>query len=722
MVTRLYIPSSGSTAITPAADSSWEAAGAMTRHPLNIVKSQTSITTVTATKAIANTAYDICRIQGIYGPLAAQTISGNVKGVIRVSESNAAADASSQLVIRVIAPDGTTVRGTLLASDTGGLTDEWGTSLANRFFPRGGSGALSSVVAEDGDYLVIEFGVRGRENAATSRTLSWSIGDAGTVDLVDNQTGTAATDPWIEFDTDILTATPAAIVPESTWQWHIRRWDTSTFGGFTLNRWLTLNGTGAGAQGSSAIAQMVWPANGNFKAIKVRLETTNAEPVQAALYLNGNATALSVTIPAGQTTAEMQADIAVTAGDLCSYIFSVVNTALGVAGQVSIAWKPTIADEFCYVGLNLNLTGTAGQFAPLMSRSGLPSVDVMNAGGGVRTVIPFAGTIKAFYVALSRAPGAGTSYDMVLSRNSIEEASTIVNIADTNIAGNVSGLGIAISPGDYLSFKWKAVNGAALTARAKWGVVIVPDDPGVYAICGHANTGITSSRFGPGTGTDGIIDATEANVQFIFAPVALEVGQFCGRVGGPAGAGKSWEFRTRIAGADGNLAFTIAGAVDLSGCDTSPADNIPIDTTFGISMIASGTPTTSLGQAWALAVRLKSTPSCSALSVAYTTAGSFTRTGSNNTPWIFSFTGADDPENYQVWTGAARTGTMVASGTAVNGANVKNIAYNASGLINDTQTLYLSLDSTLGGVGDDCSFSLKRDDDNPDPSTSISVA
>ena len=82
-------------------------------------------------------------------------------------------------------------------------------------------------------------------------------------------------------------------------------------------------------------------------------------------------------------------------------------------------------------------------------------------------------------------------------------------------------------------------------------------------------------------------------------------------------------------------------------------------------------------------------PTCSAVSVGY---GAWTRTGPNNTPWNLNFTASEDA-NFEVWTGANRTGTMVASGPAVAGSNSKSIARDAPGIVNGSQTLYLSLNT-----------------------------
>ncbi len=203
-VWRLYLPSSSDApAISPSADSGWEKTSDMDRIKASISKTSTAMTSVNATKAVNNTAYDIVRRQYIYGPLQAGTIAGSVLSVVRSQESNLAADASAQLSIRVIAPDASTVRGTAigLSADAQTTATEFNQpALANRFYPIGtGTAALTEVAVTSGDYLVMEYGVRGREAGTTTRTFTWRFGDIASSDLAQDQTSTTDNNPWIDF-------------------------------------------------------------------------------------------------------------------------------------------------------------------------------------------------------------------------------------------------------------------------------------------------------------------------------------------------------------------------------------------------------------------------------------------------------------------------------------------------------------------------------------------
>jgi len=162
-----------------------------------------------ASKAVAETlalASSVLVRQYVSDPLASDRIDGTVRGVVRCMESASAANLRSQLLIRALAPDGVTSRGTLLALDTDALGSEWATGLTARTFPKGASAgvALTPVQVEAGDHLVIEVGYHSHNTSTTSRTGTMEFGDpAASSDLAFGQTSTAQSAPWVEFSQDI---------------------------------------------------------------------------------------------------------------------------------------------------------------------------------------------------------------------------------------------------------------------------------------------------------------------------------------------------------------------------------------------------------------------------------------------------------------------------------------------------------------------------------------
>lgn len=183
----------------------------------------------TAQQAVAPSAgttpgVDVLAVQAVSAPLAAQTINGNFDAVFKVSENVAGLDGCSQICLRVVSGDGSTVRGVLYAGQSAGsVVDEWpvvssigsapySTYTAFRF-PAGASGptALSPVTCQDGDRLVVEIGYRHFDTVSDFGRLV--IGDDAAGELAVGSSATA--NGWVGFDSTVtLTGgTNAAVWP-----------------------------------------------------------------------------------------------------------------------------------------------------------------------------------------------------------------------------------------------------------------------------------------------------------------------------------------------------------------------------------------------------------------------------------------------------------------------------------------------------------------------------
>ena len=204
--TRFYLPSTGTTTFSTAFDSAWDDTSAVTTRPANTVKGTSAFVEVSDTEASGVNTWDVCLGRFVSEPLAAQTITGTVMGIIRARENVTGVNARSQMVVRVVSGDGTTVRGTLLPQNTTTTNiNEWvitttATAVRNARFPVGaGAATLTSVTAQDGDRIVIEVGGRAVNTATTATfTLALRFGENAT-DAADNETGVTEAAPWVEF-------------------------------------------------------------------------------------------------------------------------------------------------------------------------------------------------------------------------------------------------------------------------------------------------------------------------------------------------------------------------------------------------------------------------------------------------------------------------------------------------------------------------------------------
>lgn len=210
MATRFYLPTTGAAAVNPAYDASWEdTSQAGSRIKMVTAKIASAFGSITATKNSATNPYDILARQYVSDPIVAQTITGTLTGQLRCSENFGSADAIAQIVVWVVSNDGTTVRGTLMATTpTAGSapTNEFVTSLTNRPFPNTtyGSATLSSVAAQDGDRLVVEVGSQHNNTTNGTRNTAIDFGDNSGTDLAADSSTTTQNNPWVEFSQTIV--------------------------------------------------------------------------------------------------------------------------------------------------------------------------------------------------------------------------------------------------------------------------------------------------------------------------------------------------------------------------------------------------------------------------------------------------------------------------------------------------------------------------------------
>jgi hypothetical protein len=206
MATRLYLHSQGLSPISPTFGAWTRTVGAV-RRLHHTAKEGTPNANFTLTKGDATDPANVLMYQYISRPLRAQTIAGNLKGIIQAL-SNTPLIAAAQMLVTVMARDLTTVRGTLLAFDVSVLSNTFDSvTMTNRKFPRawtGSGAALSSVAALDTDLLVVEIGAR-MVGVVTTVDFTLRAGDdPALADLAENETDTADGTPWLEFSQTLL--------------------------------------------------------------------------------------------------------------------------------------------------------------------------------------------------------------------------------------------------------------------------------------------------------------------------------------------------------------------------------------------------------------------------------------------------------------------------------------------------------------------------------------
>lgn len=223
MATRFYFVQWGITppeqsTIFPAFDAAWELIGAAGNNHLRLKtyrESPAAQNSVFNTNGVSGT--DMSFQQWITDPLRKQTISGTVKGMIAVAETNLTDNYFAAMVIRVLSENGTVVRGTLLSSFGGGT--EFPTTVSSIKFPPAWSApgaSLTPVNILDGDRIVVEPGLRQTSTSTAIATIE-SGSDKTKADYNETEGGTGGV-PWIEFSQTLIPYIPNPPVTPSRWQ------------------------------------------------------------------------------------------------------------------------------------------------------------------------------------------------------------------------------------------------------------------------------------------------------------------------------------------------------------------------------------------------------------------------------------------------------------------------------------------------------------------------
>lgn len=227
--TRLYFSTDNASAIgapNPAAAANWDATiGNGTGANRKVLKTAPDGTATNLGAGTTGSAGDNLRIlQALYELDTAGTLQGSVRGQMLArgdSQALGGQVGQAQMVIRVVAPDGTTFRGTALDTHDPGAADSpnWlGSGVyTNRGFPASGSWAdedgatLTPVAYQAGDWLVVEIGYK---------HIATSLGDEafvridsdGATDLPEDESTLTSLNSWI----DITTAGSSGDLPLDT--------------------------------------------------------------------------------------------------------------------------------------------------------------------------------------------------------------------------------------------------------------------------------------------------------------------------------------------------------------------------------------------------------------------------------------------------------------------------------------------------------------------------
>lgn len=210
MATRFYLPSTGTPSISPAFGSGWEVTTNADRRTMVTTRIASAMTNKDGVGDAAVT--DQLLRQYISSALAAQTLSGTVKGVMRMASNTAnigmgapafrvaKCNSDGSVVTEIIAVTASPEAASAAPPATEGTTLEnrrLETSPTNTF-----TITVPSTTINDGDFLIVELGYKDN-TTDTGRFVRINFGDDSASDLPEDETTTTADNPWVEFSADI---------------------------------------------------------------------------------------------------------------------------------------------------------------------------------------------------------------------------------------------------------------------------------------------------------------------------------------------------------------------------------------------------------------------------------------------------------------------------------------------------------------------------------------
>jgi len=201
MTTRFYLPKDALHSLTPAYSDSWEDVSEILRRQMHTFKGEgldADFISVSEVSVLAQ--HDVAIFQFIskeqYRAFNFTTLH-TVKLQIQANEAEGEADAVLYVIIKVVSSDGNTIRGILYEGEGATEFDNGVDNWENRSIS---ANVQNAVNMQDGDYIVLELGVRFNNTETAIQIGREYYRDDSEIDLPENETDTAITkNPWLEL-------------------------------------------------------------------------------------------------------------------------------------------------------------------------------------------------------------------------------------------------------------------------------------------------------------------------------------------------------------------------------------------------------------------------------------------------------------------------------------------------------------------------------------------
>lgn len=319
--------------------------------------------------------------------------------------------------------------------------------------------------------------------------------------------------------------------------------------------------------GHSLFVELSGPPNGATKTLTF------------TLYVNGNPTAVTVTITNAETSGNITGEsVDLAPGDWISIACDAANGPDAVSAQWSFGFNSDTAKESMILG-HCWARNDVTRYGAVCACAAVDDGVENNA----RQIMPTDGAMSHLYVKASNSPGAGGDTFTITLRESVggDTASAVV-LTDAETTGNTAD-SVDSQPGDVLTVSTVPGNSPANTnVRIALGWKFTADAAGETIVMGgtsdNLNTGANEyNYFTTGRHTTSWT-GTEANVQQLCMATSIEF--IYGKLqNAPGGGGDQFNFAARINGATGNntvvLDDTTATGTDATDA-VAAADNLAI--------------------------------------------------------------------------------------------------------------------------------------------------
>lgn len=239
---------------------------------------------------------------------------------------------------------------------------------------------------------------------------------------------------------------------------------------------------------------LIMPVSGRITNLHVWLDTSpgSGKSYNFSIIKNGTAGNPQVTISNAATSGSDNSNsISVSAGDRVAIRCAPTSTpnALG-----KVQWAVTLTTDTpakFVTGSNSSYGGmsaSAVRYIPITA-TGLFYSTLIDA----QQVCPLDGTIREFFAEMNTAPGSGKAWTFSIYKNGVEEATSLMDVVDSNVSISLTGLSIDIQPGDLLNVAITPSGTPTLPTNMGISLGIDADTPGESMIASWYSDGVDGS-------------------------------------------------------------------------------------------------------------------------------------------------------------------------------------------------------------------------------------